>query len=126
MLPPVEIGASGWDAMTLTAPGDADGRPDLLARDTGDGRLRLYRGQSDGTFDARTEYGHGYDTTSRPLLAGAADADGDGVADMWTTTNSGDGTLLFYAGETDSAGNPVDGTRTTVGFGGWNSIVLIS
>lgn len=32
--------------MTLTAPGDADGdgRPDLLARDAGDGQLRLGNG----------------------------------------------------------------------------------
>ncbi|MFC3574727.1 hypothetical protein ACFOZ0_15870 [Streptomyces yaanensis] len=45
---------------------------------------------------------------------------------MWTTTDSGTGTLMFYAGGTDAAGNPVDGTRTTVGLGGWNSIVLIS
>lgn len=128
VLPPVEIGASGWDVMTLTAPGDADGdgRPDLLARDTRDGQLWLYRGQSDGTFDARTEYGHGYGTTNRPLLAGAADADGNGIADMWATTDSGTGTLMFYAGETNSAGDPVDGTRTTVGLSGWNSIVLIS
>ncbi|MFJ3773046.1 FG-GAP-like repeat-containing protein [Streptomyces sp. NPDC090075] len=128
VLPPVRLGASGWDAMTLTAPGDADGdgRPDLLARDTGDSRLWLYRGMPDGTFDARTEYGHSYGTGNRPLLAGAADADGNGVADLWTTTDSGTGTLMFYAGATDAAGNPVDGARTTVGLSGWNSIVLIS
>ncbi|MFF4833023.1 FG-GAP-like repeat-containing protein [Streptomyces sp. NPDC001315] len=125
---PVEIGSRGYDAMTLTAPGDADddGRPDLLARDTGTGQLWLYRGQSNGGFDARTEYGHGYGTVNRPLLAGAADADGNGVADLWTTTDSGTGTLMFYAGETDTDGNPVDGARSTVGLSGWNSIVLIS
>jgi hypothetical protein len=33
---------------------------------------------------------------------------------------------MFYAGGTNSAGDPVDGTRTTVGLSGWNSIVLIS
>ncbi|MFC8868873.1 FG-GAP-like repeat-containing protein [Streptomyces sp. NPDC057148] len=125
---PVRIGERGWNAMTLTAPGDADGdgHPDLLARDTGDARLWLYRGLPGGGFDHRTEYGHGYDTTSRPLLAGAADADGNGVADMWTTTGSGTGTLMFYAGGADAAGNPVDGARSTVGPSGWNSIVLIA
>ncbi|MDI6518044.1 FG-GAP-like repeat-containing protein [Streptomyces coelicoflavus] len=125
---PVEIGSRGWNAMTLTAPGDADGdgRPDLLARDTGDARLWLYRGLPGGGFDDRTEYGHGYDTTTRPLLAGAADADGNGVADMWTTTDSGTGTLMFYAGGTDTAGNPTDGARSTVGASGWDSIVLIA
>ncbi|MGK9461804.1 FG-GAP-like repeat-containing protein [Streptomyces sp. G6] len=125
---PVRIGERGWNAMTLTAPGDADGdgHPDLLARDTGDARLWLYRGLPGGGFDHRTEYGHGYGTTSRPLLAGAADADGNGVADMWTTTGSGTGTLMFYAGGADAAGNPVDGARSTVGPSGWNSIVLIA
>ncbi|MFF8973029.1 FG-GAP-like repeat-containing protein [Streptomyces sp. NPDC014995] len=125
---PVLTGLRGWDAMTLTAPGDADGdgRPDLLARDTATGQLWLYRGQSDGGLDARTEYGHGYGTTNRPLLAGAADADGNGVADLWATTDSGTGTLVFYAGGTNASGHPVDGPRTTVGLSGWNSIVLIS
>ncbi len=66
---PVVIGASGWDVMDLTAPGDADrdGDVDLLARDTRDGTLHLYRGQPDRkTFSGRTEYGRGYTTAFRP------------------------------------------------------------
>ncbi|MER7717943.1 hypothetical protein ABTX99_13485 [Streptomyces flaveolus] len=35
-----------------------------------------------GGFGDRTEYGYGHDTTTRPLLVGAADADGNRVADM--------------------------------------------
>ncbi|MEV6953406.1 FG-GAP-like repeat-containing protein [Streptomyces sp. NPDC051183] len=126
--PAVRIGNGGWAVMTLTAPGDADhdGRPDLLARDTRDGRLWLYRGRSDGGFDARTQYGHGYGTANRPLIAGGADADGNGTADMWTTTGEGTGTLMFYAGEANGAGDPVDGTRTTVGQSGWNTVRSIS
>lgn len=124
----VQIGLRGWAPMSLSAAGDADhdGRVDLFARDANDQQLWLYRGQGDGTFGARTEYGHGYGTGSRPLIAGAADADGNGVADLWATTDEGTGTLMFYAGETNGAGDPVDGTRTTVGLSGWNTIRAIS
>ncbi|MEU7073537.1 FG-GAP-like repeat-containing protein [Streptomyces narbonensis] len=125
---PVLIGAGGWDVMTLTSPGDADrdGCVDLLARHTGTGDLWLYRGYDDGTFDHRVAYGHGYDVASRPLLAGAADADLNGVADLWATTDEGTGTLLFYAGGTGASGTPVDGPRTTVGASSWSTIRSIS
>ncbi|MET9469180.1 FG-GAP-like repeat-containing protein [Streptomyces sp. NPDC006544] len=123
----VQIGLRGWAPMNLSAAGDADhdGRADLFARDTNDDRLWLYRGHGDGTFGERTEYGHGYGSVNRPLLAGAGDADGNGVADLWATTNEGTGTLLFYAGGTNGAGEPVDGTRTTVGQSGWSTIRAI-
>ncbi|MER5634841.1 FG-GAP-like repeat-containing protein [Streptomyces nitrosporeus] len=125
---PVLVGNGGWDVMTLASPGDADhdGRADLLARDTRNGDLWLYRGRDGGRFDDRTRYGHGYGVANRPLLAGAADADRDGVADMWATTDDGTGTLMYYAGGTGSAGDPVDGARTTVGQSGWNTIRSIS
>ncbi|MFD8973365.1 FG-GAP-like repeat-containing protein [Streptomyces sp. NPDC059593] len=125
---PVLIGAGGWDVMTLTSPGDADrdGRVDLLARHTGNGDLWLYRGYDDGTFDHRVAYGNGYGVTARPLLAGGADADRNGVADLWATTDEGTGTLLFYAGGTGASGTPVDGPRTTVGTGSWSAIQSIS
>jgi hypothetical protein len=111
--------------MTLAAPGDADrdGRPDLLVRATSTGILYLYRGQADGAFDDRTVYGNGgWTLGNRPLLA-AGDADGNGVSDMWAT--AGDGTLQFYAGGTNSSGEPADGGRTQVGEGGWASISAI-
>ncbi|MEV7174191.1 S8 family serine peptidase [Streptomyces sp. NPDC093224] len=122
---PVVIGASGWDVMDLTAPGDADkdGDVDLLARDSRDGTLHLYRGQPDHrTFSGRTEYGRGYTTAVRPLIAGAADANGDGTADMWATAS--DGTLKFYKGGTSVHG-PVDGPSVQVGSGGWGAIKSI-
>ncbi|MFZ3472064.1 FG-GAP-like repeat-containing protein [Streptomyces sp. 4.24] len=124
----VQIGTRGWSPMSLSAAGDADhdGRVDLFARDANDEKLWLYRGRGDGTFGERTEYGHGYGTGNRPLLAGAGDADGNGVADLWATTNEGTGALMFYAGETNGAGDPVDGTRTTVGQSGWNTVRAIS
>jgi endonuclease/exonuclease/phosphatase family metal-dependent hydrolase len=125
LLPGRVIGRSGWTPMTLTAPGDADrdGRPDLLVRATTTGILYLYRGQADGSFNNRTVYGTGgWTPGNRPLLA-AGDADGNGIADLWAS--AGDGTLQFYAGGTDSSGNPVDGERTQVGEGGWAGIAAI-
>ncbi|WP_329274177.1 FG-GAP repeat domain-containing protein [Streptomyces sp. NBC_00691] len=113
VMPRVEIGNGGWSPMTITAPGDLDkdGHPDLLVRDTRDGLLYRYNGSA--MFGTRTPIGSGYTTTSRPLIAGAADADRDGSADMWTTT--GTGTLTFY-------GNPAGGANTVVGASGWGTI----
>ncbi|MEU1087972.1 FG-GAP-like repeat-containing protein [Streptomyces sp. NPDC005576] len=122
---PVLIGNGGWGVLTLTAPGDADkdGRVDLLARDTRDGILYHYLGQANGSFSDRTEYGHAYTVAYRPLIAGASDANLDGVADMWATTDEGN--LVFYKGATSIHG-PVDGASTQVGTGAWNTIEAIS
>ncbi|GAA5178868.1 hypothetical protein GCM10023322_07050 [Rugosimonospora acidiphila] len=126
LLAPRLIGTGGWGPTTLTAPGDADhdGRPDLLVRDTGSGILYLYRGQPDGTFGNRTVFGtRGWTLGNRPLLA-AGDADGNGTTDLWAT--AGDATLQFYAGGTNSSGNPADGPRTQVGDSGWDAITRIA
>ncbi|MFD6973293.1 FG-GAP-like repeat-containing protein [Streptomyces sp. NPDC059949] len=113
----VEIGTGGWKDMMTAAPGDSDrdGRPDLLARDAGDGRLWLYRGSGTGAFPSagRVEYGFGY-FKARPLIASGGDANLDGKADMWATT--GEGALLFYAG---TAQGISDGARTEVAPNGW-------
>ncbi|MFZ3499642.1 FG-GAP-like repeat-containing protein [Streptomyces sp. 5.8] len=114
----VEIGTGGWKDMMTASPGDSDrdGRPDLLARDEGDGMLWLYRGSGTGTFPfaARVEYGHGYSKAARPLIASGGDANLDGKADMWATT--GDGALLFYSGTTQGT---TDGARAEVAPSGW-------
>ncbi|MEU9859031.1 VCBS repeat-containing protein [Streptomyces sp. NPDC047974] len=121
------IGNSGWGDMDLAAPGDAthDGNPDLLVRHHTSGDLWLYPGSGDGTFSytTRTRYGSGYTTTARPLITGAADADGNKRADMWATTPTETGTLLFYTGATDTTGNPIDGPRTEVGTSGWQTTI---
>ncbi|MFC7790557.1 FG-GAP-like repeat-containing protein [Streptomyces cinereoruber] len=123
---PVMIGTGGWGVMDLAAPGDAnkDGRVDLLARDTRDGILYHYAGLPDGkNFGNRTEYGSGYTTSFRPLIAGAADADRNGVADTWAT--AGDGTLKFYKGGANIHG-PIDGPSIQVGTGSWQTIKSLS
>ncbi|MGW1452392.1 hypothetical protein ACWCO3_29605, partial [Micromonospora sp. NPDC002411] len=87
------------------------------------GVLYLYRGQANGRFDDRSVYGTtGWTSTNRPLLA-AGDADGNGVADLWAT--AADGKLFFYAGDTNSAGDPSDGPWTEVGTG-WQTISRIA
>ncbi|WCD91090.1 hypothetical protein KPP03845_200051 (plasmid) [Streptomyces xanthophaeus] len=111
--------------MSISAPGDSDrdGRVDLLARDTRDGILYHYLGQPNGTFGDLNEYERAYTLANRPLIAGAADANGDGTADMWAT--AGDGTLKFYKGGTSIHG-PIDGPSTQVGSGGWGAIKSMS
>ncbi|MFB7030216.1 MULTISPECIES: trypsin-like serine protease [unclassified Streptomyces] len=121
----VLIGNGGWDVMTLSGLGDAnkDGRVDLLARDTRDGIVYCYLGQANGTFSDLNEFGRGYTTSFRPLIAGAADADRNGVADIWATAS--DGTLKFYKGGADIHG-PIDGSSVEVGSGGWQTIKSLS
>ncbi|MFF5971075.1 FG-GAP repeat domain-containing protein [Streptomyces sp. NPDC012769] len=140
---PVRVGHGGWSVMDLTAAGDADGDgfPDFLARNRSTGVLYLYRGGDGvkdangtiprpiGSFGARIPYGSGYTTASRPLIAGAHDANGDRVADMWTTAVDASGvhTLLFYAGEVDdTTGTPPDGPSTRVGAGDWSVYSALS
>ncbi|MGY3334032.1 endonuclease/exonuclease/phosphatase family metal-dependent hydrolase [Streptomyces filamentosus] len=115
--PRVEIKSDGWPPMTITAPGDVDkdGRPDLLVRDTDTGDLHLYEGST--LFATHKRVGWAFTTTGRPLIAGAADADLDGTADMWATTKTG--TLVFYSSLSS-------GTHTVVGQSGWNTITAIS
>ncbi|MFF4426276.1 FG-GAP-like repeat-containing protein [Streptomyces sp. NPDC001549] len=120
----VEIGTGGWKDMMMAAPGDSDrnGRPDLLARDAEDGQLWLYRGSGTGTFPFtdRVEYGRDY-KTNRPLITSGGDANLDGKADMWATTDTG--ALLFYAGTAQGTG---DGARTEVAPNGWAAVQSMS
>ncbi len=118
----------GWwpSAVNISAPGDADkdGDVDLLLRDPSDGSLRLQLGQPDGkSFMDYVEYGYNYTTSNRPLVTAAADADLNGIADMWAT--AGDGTLKFYKGGSNIHG-PIDGPPIEVGSGGWQTIMSIS
>lgn len=125
---PAEIGSGGWGVMDISGAGDAnrDGLPDLLARQrsgTDEGKVWLYPGRAGGGFGVRTQYGYGYTTDIRPLIAGAADADGNGIADMWATTSDGTGRLLFYKGATNGSGDPVDGPAEEVGATSWHTAI---
>ncbi|WP_234899897.1 S8 family serine peptidase [Streptomyces filamentosus] len=124
---PTFVGWGSWSSMHLSSAGDADkdGTMDLLGRDPRDGELWLFSGQGGGMFHpgALVEYGRGYFTANRPLVTAAADADLNGVADSWATTNTG--TLLFYKGGNNIHG-PIDGPSVEVGNGGWQTIKSIS
>ncbi|MFB7516365.1 S8 family serine peptidase [Streptomyces sp. NPDC056144] len=123
-----KLQTTGWPVgVTLSAMGDGDkdGKVDLLSRDS-TGLLRYhYWNTSTAVFHpgGYNEYGTGYTFTNRPLVTGGGDADGNGVVDMWATTNTG--TLLFYKGGSSIHG-PIDGSSVVVGSGGWSTIKAIS
>ncbi|MEU3693812.1 FG-GAP-like repeat-containing protein [Streptomyces narbonensis] len=138
---PVQIGNSGWGVMDVTSAGDAtgDGYPDIWARNDATGSLSLYPG-GDGTkiseertrrigfFDEALPYGSGYGTSNRRLLAGAADANGDDIPDMWTTASTGTAAenLLFYPTGVKDTGQLIDTAPDTVGEGGWQIFTSLS
>lgn len=92
------IGASGWKNYTILATGDqnGDGLMDLVARNKADGNLYLYPGQIiNGTYtlaDRSLYSAGGWDTSSRPLLTAAGNAQGTVV----NKTADDDGTLIPY------------------------------
>ncbi|MBM9508996.1 FG-GAP-like repeat-containing protein, partial [Actinacidiphila acididurans] len=113
----VRVGG-GWNMYNLlVGVGDVtgDGRPDLLARDTG-GVLWLYRGTgtSPGVFAARLRVGGGWNMYGS--LVGAGDPTGDGHPDLLARDASG--VLWVYRGTGSASG--VFTTRARVGAG-WNT-----
>jgi hypothetical protein len=109
-----EVG-TGWGAYnTLAGAGDAtaDGRTDLVARDSS-GKLWLYQGTgtSASRFATRTVIGPGWQIYNS--LVGTGDLDGDGKADLVARDTSG--TLWYYQG-TGNAAAPY-AARTKVGPG---------
>ncbi|MEU6851797.1 VCBS repeat-containing protein [Actinacidiphila alni] len=93
---PVLVSASGWNGVTVVAPGDlnGDGLPDLLLRDDATGGLsRVYgaagavAGVLDPTSwsasDARVAVGTGPTAAAYPVLASSGDITGDGIPDLW-------------------------------------------
>ncbi|MEU9951779.1 VCBS repeat-containing protein [Streptomyces sp. NPDC047939] len=99
----------GWQIYNkVLSPGDltGDGRSDLLAR-TPEGELYLYPATgntSTAPFGARVLVGKGWHTYDQ--LIGANDVTGDGIADLYGRTRSGE--LYFYTG-TGSAAKPFTG-----------------
>ncbi|RZU25081.1 VCBS repeat-containing protein [Streptomyces sp. BK239] len=135
------IGGSGWGKMQLASPGDVDGDgfADLLARDTVGGGLWVYHGRSPGDADGdgipdggtdpaslgdganRTAHATGWTPAARPLFTATGDTDGDGIADLWTTTPNTTAGLEYLPGRRTGVGTP-----TVVGTGGWQTIKLIA
>ncbi|WP_285543623.1 ricin-type beta-trefoil lectin domain protein [Streptomyces lavendulae] len=84
------LSASGWDNLTLIAPGDAtgDGLPDLWARDNTTGEVYQYANVAGnpaalGDHGKRTRIGGGVSTTTHPVLGSSGDTSADGAPDLW-------------------------------------------
>ncbi|MEV7523733.1 ricin-type beta-trefoil lectin domain protein [Streptomyces sp. NPDC091371] len=84
------LSPSGWDNLTLLAPGDAtgDGLPDLWARDNTTGDVYQYANVAGnpaalGDHTKRTKIGSGVSATTHPVVGSSGDTSADGVPDLW-------------------------------------------
>ncbi|MEV7523640.1 ricin-type beta-trefoil lectin domain protein [Streptomyces sp. NPDC091371] len=82
---------SGWDNLTLIAPGDAtgDGLPDLWARDKNTGEIFQYANEPGnpgalGDHTKRTTIGSGVTLAEYPVVGSSGDTNADGVPDLWS------------------------------------------
>ncbi|MFD9046374.1 DNRLRE domain-containing protein [Streptomyces zaomyceticus] len=120
---PVLVGTGGWAGFSLAAPGDRDkdGDVDLIARNGATGELRFYPGAGKdgiglGNGATSSVIGTSWTPANRPLFTAVPDANGDGTADIWSTT--GEGTLFFYPNAL--------GSGRMVGTGGWDGFQDLS
>ncbi|MEU6756940.1 ricin-type beta-trefoil lectin domain protein [Streptomyces sp. NPDC046685] len=88
------LSPSGWDNLTLIAPGDAtgDGLPDLWARDNATGDLYQYANVAGnpaalGDHTKRTKIGSGVKATTHPVIGSSGDTSADGTPDLWALDN---------------------------------------
>ncbi|MFK0258764.1 ricin-type beta-trefoil lectin domain protein [Streptomyces sp. NPDC090445] len=85
------LSASGWDNLTLIAPGDAtgDGLPDLWVRDNTTGDLYQYANEAGnpaalGDHSKRTRIGTGVaKAADHPVISSSGDTSADGIPDLW-------------------------------------------
>jgi hypothetical protein len=89
----IGIGWGGVDRIVGVDDVTGDQHPDIVARDASNGSLWLYAGDAKGGLRAGGWIGDGRAVN---LMAGPGDLDGDGNADLVTTTS--DGTLWLYPG----------------------------
>ncbi|MEU5285905.1 VCBS repeat-containing protein [Streptomyces sp. NPDC020755] len=118
--PAAKIG-SGWkpfDSLTYSGDFTADGRPDLVARETATGDLYLYAGTAGGGLTRTGRIGTGWKNLT---IVGAGDLNGDKHADIVTRTANGD--LYRYAGT--GKGTIGNGVKFGTGWGGMADIVGI-
>ncbi|MFD7262205.1 ricin-type beta-trefoil lectin domain protein [Streptomyces sp. NPDC059874] len=88
------LSPSGWDNLTLIAPGDAtgDGLPDLWARDNTTGDIYQYANVAGnpaalGDHTKRTKIGSGVKATTHPVVGTSGDTSADGIPDLWALDN---------------------------------------
>ncbi|MGR4884227.1 ricin-type beta-trefoil lectin domain protein [Streptomyces sp. LARHCF249] len=84
------LSLSGWENLTLIAPGDAtgDGLPDLWARDNSTGDVYQYANVPGnpaalGDHTKRTKIGSGLKAATHPVIGSSGDTSADGVPDLW-------------------------------------------
>jgi hypothetical protein len=121
VVPRVQV-ATGWQTYNaLVGGGDftGDGRPDVLARDTAGVLWRLTgTGSASAPFAARVKLGTGWQQYAKLFSPG--DADGDGKADLMTTTSTG--ALYFHAGTGTGTLKPRT-TKATTGWSAWTDVL---
>jgi hypothetical protein len=119
---PGQPAGAGWNVFDVvtSAGGDftGDGRTDILARERGTGRLRVYLGNGTGGFSGVLYRGAGWQVMSH--VVGSPDVTGDGRPDI-LSVDGRTGELLVYRG--DGRGW-VTGTPTRMaGFGAIRELV---
>ncbi|MFG2876915.1 ricin-type beta-trefoil lectin domain protein [Streptomyces sp. NPDC048337] len=84
------LSPTGWDNLTLIAPGDAtgDGLPDLWARDNTTGDVYQYANVAGnpaalGDHTKRTRIGSGVTAATHPVIGSSGDTNADGIPDLW-------------------------------------------
>ncbi|MGW6705583.1 ricin-type beta-trefoil lectin domain protein [Streptomyces sp. NPDC054956] len=84
------LSPSGWDNLTLIAPGDAtgDGLEDLWARDNTTGDVYQYANEAGnpaalGDHTKRTKISSGLPASTFPVIGSSGDTSADGVPDLW-------------------------------------------
>ncbi|MFB7453271.1 FG-GAP-like repeat-containing protein [Streptomyces sp. NPDC056194] len=113
------VGSGGWNAMNaLTRHGDfsADGREDVIARESATGKLWLYPGTGTGAVGTRKLIGSG-GWNAMDKLTAFGDLTSDGRSDLLAVEKS-TGKLWLYP----STSTGTLGARKLIGSGGWNAM----
>src|SRR5262249_16338555 len=69
----------------VTADYNGDGKLDLISTDGNNGKINVYLGNGDGSFNARKSYSVGF--LSAPFALATTDLNGDGVPDVVVSTD---------------------------------------
>lgn len=124
----VQLGTSGWDGMTLIAPGMVGGKPALWARDKSTGNLYQYTITFDtqgwpknlGTPSSGTLVGTAgtFTLAAYPNLLSPGDLQGTGYPDLYAVDSHG--TLVEFPGQSTAGGaSPLSMTGIPVTTTSW-------